>query len=192
MPYRYTKRQGGGQYFYVWNTGFAEKTLFRGIPDYRHFIQRLETGAQKTPDCRVIAFCLLRNQYHLVVEEAAPGAIASYMHRLNVAYATYFNSKYQQAGKLFKGPYKDLQLQSDEEMMIQIARIARLPEQLGFDIHKYQWSSLRAYSDDQRIWLHKTPIQRYFATDDNSALRAFVQSVESPNLTADRSNTGTH
>lgn len=164
----------------MWNTGFAEKTLFRGIPDYRHFIHRLEIGVQRTPDCRVIAFCLLRNQYHLIVEETAPGAVAAYMHRLGVAYATYFNSRYHQTGKLFTGPYKDLQLQTDEDMILRVAHIARLPERTGFDMQSYQWSSLRAYSQDQRQWLYKTPIQHYFATEDTDALSAFVQSVEPP------------
>lgn len=177
MPYRYENRREGGQYFLVWNTGFGEKTLFRATPDYRHFITRLRAGATIDDGCRVIAFCLLRNQYYLILEETTPGATSKFMHRLSVAYAMYFNNRYDQSGKLFAGPYKDQQLVTDEALMLGIARIARLPEQYRQSIDTYRWSSLRSYTNGIHDWLYGESIRNYLRSEDAEALLQFVMSV---------------
>lgn len=177
MPRRYDNMREGGRFFYVWNTGFHDKTLFRSPVDYKHFVSRLEKGAAYIDECRVVGFSLLRNQYHLIVEEVTPGGVARFIHRLNISYATYFNHKYTQVGKVFAGPYKEVRLADDEQLMLQLAIIARLPESLGVSADTYKWSSLRAYTNSQHSWLHKQPVMAYFASDEPELLRLFVQSV---------------
>ena len=177
MPYRYTKREGGGQYFYIWNTARGGKSLFRTEKDYRHFIGRLNRDDMPA-DCRVMAYCLLRDQYHLVVEELQPGSIAKFMHKLNVAYAMYFNAHYDTTGKLFAGPYSDRQLADLDDVALSVAQLHLAPQALGYSLSVYLWTSYRAYIKSQAKWLHKDPLQQFFKdTDVASAIEHFTPTV---------------
>lgn len=165
MPYRYTKREGDSQYFYVWNTARAGKSLFRTEQDYRHFVARLSRD-DMPKSCKVIAYCLLRNQYHVVLTERQPGGIAKFMHKLNVAYAMYFNARYDADGKLFAGPYGDRQLQDLDDLAITVAQLHRAPLAFGLTPATYIWSSYRGYIKPQAEWLHKEPLREYFNVSD--------------------------
>lgn len=178
MPYRYKKRGGGGRCFYVHNTGFANKTLFRAAIDYEQFIEKLKVTAAKNSDCRVVAYCLSRSGYFLILEEGAEGAIARFMHRLAVAYAMYFNNKYHAEGKLFAGPYKDQQLETSEDVLLRMARMARLPECLGIEPDTYKWSSLSSYLTQSDGWLAKDIVRHYFNDDDPHLFFEFTKMVE--------------
>jgi len=72
---------------------------------------------ERKPLVKILAYCLMPNHFHLVVEEIEEGGITKFMHRLGVGYSMYFNKKYERVGVLFQGRYKaalvedDLQLQ---------------------------------------------------------------------------------
>lgn len=178
MPHRYIKRREGGQFFLVWNMGFREKTLFRTPADYKYFVRRLQAGSLSSEGCSVVGYCLLRDQFHLVLEETTPGAIARFMHRLSVSYATHFNATYKQKGKVFAGPYKDAQMLDDEHLVVTLAKLAKMPQILHIPYETYKWSSLGIYAKNvPSDWLLTTPVNSYFCSEDTSLLVDFTRSV---------------
>jgi len=60
----------------------------------------------RDPLVRISADCLMRNHFHLLIEEIKEGGISRFMHKLGTGYTEYFNHKYQRVGSLFQGPFK--------------------------------------------------------------------------------------
>ncbi|MFH1575865.1 MAG: transposase [Candidatus Nealsonbacteria bacterium] len=60
----------------------------------------------KKPLVRILAYCLMSNHYHLLIEELTEGGIVKFMHRLGGGYSQYFNKKYDRSGSLLEGPFK--------------------------------------------------------------------------------------
>jgi putative transposase len=64
-----------------------------------------ETRARKLL-VEILAFCLMPNHYHLLLKPRTEKGMASFMKKLNMGYARYFNEKYKRSGALFEGRYK--------------------------------------------------------------------------------------
>ena len=52
------------------------------------------------------AFCLMPNHYHIMLTPRIEGGVSKFMKKLNMAYAKYFNIRYERVGALFQGRYK--------------------------------------------------------------------------------------
>lgn len=61
---------------------------------------------------KILAFCLMPNHYHLLLEEKAEKGISRFMKKLNMGYARYFNEKQERAGALFEGRYKSIKIEN--------------------------------------------------------------------------------
>ena len=68
---------------------------------------------QRKPLVRIIAYCIMDNHYHLLVEEINEGGIVKFMQKLGVGYVRYFNNKHKRVGPLFQGRFKAVSV--DEE-----------------------------------------------------------------------------
>jgi len=58
----------------------------------------------------ILAFCLMKNHYHLMVIPKTDRALALFMKRLNQGYTRYFNEKNERSGVLFQGKYKAVEV----------------------------------------------------------------------------------
>lgn len=176
MPYRYKKRVEGSPYYYVSNKGAGGKTLFRTASDYRYFVAKLRSLAKETETIGVVAYSLTRSGIHIVLQEDQTGTLARFMHRLTVSYATYFNSRYEEKGKLFGGSYNEEQLMTPDDLIVRIGELHSLPKLFAINPETYSWSSYADYIKKQADWLHKTPVFSYFKDDEGStALRDFTR-----------------
>ncbi len=61
----------------------------------------------------VHAFCLMPNHYHLLLSPRKENGIVTFMRKLNMGYAKYFNQKYKRTGALFEGRYKSIPVQEE-------------------------------------------------------------------------------
>lgn len=55
---------------------------------------------------RVVTFALMRNHFHLVLFQVAPGGMEDLMRRVTVAYTRYYRERHGGEGSLFAGPYR--------------------------------------------------------------------------------------
>jgi len=60
----------------------------------------------RKPLVKILAFILLDNHYHLILEEIKEGGVAKFMQKLGNSVTGHFNEKYEENGRLFQGPYK--------------------------------------------------------------------------------------
>jgi len=124
--------------FHVLNRGVDKREIFLEKRDYLRFIynlymlndeERLETishtfkrsllgfdiASRKSRKLLVdiFAFCLMPNHYHILLAPRVENGIPMFMRKLNMAYAKYFNKKYERVGALFQGRYKSVLVDSD-------------------------------------------------------------------------------
>lgn len=68
----------------------------------------LKENTTKMPLVRILAYCIMRNHYHLLIEEIQDGGITKFMHKLGGGYARYFNAKHERVGVLFQSRFKNV------------------------------------------------------------------------------------
>lgn len=65
----------------------------------------------------ILAFCLMPNHYHLLLQGKTNNSIPLFIKKLNGGYAKYFNLKYHRAGALFQGRYKAVLIKTEQHFL---------------------------------------------------------------------------
>lgn len=171
MPYRSTHHTGGANGFIqVCNNTIDEKSLFRTSSDYQRFLTILKRLVHQSSAIKIIGYTLMRDSYHLIVQELEPGFSGRFIHRLSVGYVSYFQQKYKNVGKMFSGPYKRRALNDTEEVVIELVKMHLILRDTGQDPETYPWSSYKKYLNGQAPWLFKEPVKIYFNDSDIAKL----------------------
>ena len=95
-----------GAIYHVMNRGDRREPIFKDDVDYRRFLETLGECCGKT-DWQVLAYCLMPNHFHLVVETPQGNLVAG-MKWLLGTYTSRFNRRHKLFGHLFSGRYKAL------------------------------------------------------------------------------------
>lgn len=95
----------------------------------------------QTRGVTLIAFALMPNHFHLILENVQEYGIARYMQRALNAYTKYFNTKYRQTGHLFQGQYKSVHIADNDQLLYLSAYIHK---------HRTAWSSAKDYFKNNR------------------------------------------
>jgi putative transposase len=189
--------------------GNERRNIFRDDRDRRHFVELLA----ELPDrfgLRVVAWVLMDNHYHLLVE-TPDGPLSRPCQWLNVAYSVWFNRRHGRSGHLFQGRFKSVLV--DEGKWLEVARYIHLNPvrvaSLGLGkldrlrqrtaaardpgatlvgkrltrLRQYRWSSYRAYAGlvSMPNWIAANALLRLAGGKTRSeALRALRTYHEEP------------
>lgn len=196
-------------YYHVFNRGVEKRTIFLDDQDYQTFIDILTYYLKFTKKfpfnaltrtglvhaglfqdkIALIAYCLMPNHYHLLLHQKTntPRAVSEFIHRVCVAYAMYFNARYQRAGSLFQGRFKAKHLDTDPYLLQSSKYIHRNPlnHTTRPGLASYKWSSYANYlapnagiSQINRV-TSPQPILDYFSqTNPNLSYQSFVEETE--------------
>ena len=127
---------GLGDYVHVYNRGNRKQAIANDIEDKDHFLQmlvyfntevippnpfqdlrtKLRPGLKefiwpdywqpRKPIVKILAFILMKNHFHLLLEEVVENGIAKFMQRLGTGMTMYYNTKHKETGRLFQGVYR--------------------------------------------------------------------------------------
>jgi putative transposase len=181
MPSIYYHRNFKPQYFYhIFNRGAYKNNIFLDKSDYKTFIDILAYYLKfprarhynyqnivtefKVPNLKYtvhcVAYCLMPNHFHLVLKQL-PNAniksnISNLMRRLSITYAMYFQNKYHHNGSLFESKFKNVTVDSSEQLLYLSKYIHQNPIKLVKKIADYSYSSYPAYLNKVVLpeWLH--------------------------------------
>ena len=102
MPYR--ESTYSNHFYHVYNRGNNFEPIFFGDENFRFFLRRLiEYFDVKI---NLIAYCLMPNHYHLLVEVLENAFLQKAMQRLSTSYTKAINKNRGRVGHLFQGRYK--------------------------------------------------------------------------------------
>ena len=102
----------------------------------------------KKRSIKLIAFVLMSNHFHLLVQNLEDGITSAYMHRVLTAYSKYFNAKYNKKGHVFEGPFKAVHVKNNNQLLHLSAYIHKNPKEIktwGKNYDKYPYSSYQDY-----------------------------------------------
>ena len=172
-----------GAYYHIMNRGLAYQPVFTEQEDYKLFLKLL-AECHGMWDMRVLAYCLLGNHYHLLIQ--TPGANLSRMMRhLNGLYTQRFNRQHKRDGPLFRGRYKAIVV-DEEPYLLAVARyIHHNPVKAGLVKwpEKFKWSSCRLYLEKMPpVWLDTDQLlSRFTQRNRKKAFIDFMRSkIEEP------------
>ncbi|NQV14145.1 transposase [bacterium] len=94
---------------HVFNRGNARQQIFLSDADFRWFLNKADS-LHIHENFEVIAFCLMPNHFHYYLRLKNEAPISRFFQRLQLAYAKYFNRKYEKSGHVFEGPFNTVSL----------------------------------------------------------------------------------
>ena len=124
------------------NRGVDGREIFLDSQDYARFVQSLFEFNDQTPVAHlkrrmssngdtldlqdktyrrrmvdVHGWCLMKNHYHLLLSERVENGLTSFLRKLNIGYAKYFNEKYKRVGALFQGRTKKIHIKQQSHFL---------------------------------------------------------------------------
>lgn len=136
-------RYNPGATYHIMQRGIRRQDIFKNDDDYHVFMSMLK-GALEKFQCRLHAFCLMTNHYHLLLETDAI-EIWTFMKWLAQNYALYYNSINGYSGHLFENRYKSV-LVKDDTYFLQVSRYIHLnpvKAKMVLKAEDYPWSGYR-------------------------------------------------
>lgn len=171
-----------GAFYHVGARGNGGRMLYRDAQDARTFLRGVARAARRYR-WLCLAYCLMTNHYHLVLQ-IPDGGLSSGMQELNGGYARQANARYGRTGHFFRNRFFSKHLETEQHLLEACryvvlnpvrAQICALPEE-------WRWSSYGASAG-------LAFAQPFLATDEvlalfgprparaRAAYRAFVRSA---------------
>ncbi len=176
------------EWYHCYTKGVEGRKVFQNKGDYERFLQLLyltnnteqvnRSNLLKATTADILrlprketivsigAYCLMPNHFHVLLKEKTSNGISQFMRRLGIAYAMYFNIKYERIGNLFVKPFRSKHVLEDRyfKRVIQYIHLnaAELFEpnwkigniknarRLENELRKYRYSSLADYNGANR------------------------------------------
>ena len=173
-----------GAWYHVMNRGRRGEAVFSEARDYTAFIELIKETVEMWK-VRVVAYCLLPNHYHLLIQ-TPEGNLSRCMRHLNGVYTQRFNRSYHCDGPLFRGRYKSILVDADTYLLELVRYIHRNPVEAAMvdELHKYPWSSHKGYvsASGKWNWLDTGFVLSLFSKERKESIKRYKKfvSVETP------------
>lgn len=77
----------------------------------------IDQGTERKSLVRIMAYCIMPNHFHLLVEELIENGIIKFMQRFGAGYVRYFNNKHNRVGGLFQGRFKAIPVENENYLL---------------------------------------------------------------------------
>lgn len=163
-----------GHYYHLYNRGNDRNPIFFERENYLHFLRLIRRHLiEQTLD--VLAYCLMPNHYHLLVQ-CRTNTVSRAMMRLSVAYTKAMNRRYNRVGVLFQGQFQAIAVDSDEYLYHLTQYIHLNPVKAGLVAHPQDWefSSYLDYAGLRSGTLPKLDVVQHQLTSE-AAYQTFLK-----------------
>ncbi|MCX5781544.1 MAG: transposase [Elusimicrobia bacterium] len=97
----------------------------------------------------IIAYCIMPTHLHLLLKQVKKGGISRYMEFVLKSYSKYFNAKLKRTGPLFQGRFKNILIETNEQLL-HVTRYIHLNPVSAYLVNKpeeWKFSSFNEYLD---------------------------------------------
>jgi putative transposase len=158
------------QYFHIYNRGNNGENIFIEEMNYQYFLHLI--SKHLLPVCDVLAYCLLKNHFHLLVrtkDGLIEKNISKAFSNLFNAYAKAINKAYNRTGSLFQTRFKRILIAEESYLINLILYVHFNPEHhhMVDDFRSYKYSSYSDYLEPETSFLKKEDILAIFGQKEN-------------------------
>lgn len=152
-------------FYHIYNCGNNKENIFLENDNYDYFLGLVKKHI--TPVSEVLAYCLLKNHFHLLVktkEDIDSKKISQSFSNLFNAYSKSINKKYDRMGSLFKDRFSRIKIENEEYLRNIVVYIHLNPTHHGFveDFKDYNYSSYKSYFSIKSTSLYRDYIINLF------------------------------
>lgn len=153
---------------YYLNDSFSDPNWLKTTSTFTR-LQRPDHWPERDPLVRILAWTLLPNHFHLLLEEIRDSGISKFMQRLCGSMSMASNAKYSEKGSLFRGAYKSRTVDTNDYLLylsfyIQVKNVLELyPGGLAAALHNF---------DDAWGWASRYPFSSFtsYVTNTSSTI----------------------
>ena len=131
--------------YHVLNRANFRSRLFRSAAHYQEFLTIMAESLQFVP-MRILAYCLMPNHWHLVVQPRADGDLAKFIQRVTVTHTQRYHAKTRTVGygHVYQGRYKSLLVESGSHFLALVRYVERNGKRAGLvaKAEEWPWSSV--------------------------------------------------
>lgn len=174
---RPTRIHAPGTLFHVISRGNAGQTTFLDDSDYDFFLRSV-LKVRALTRFRLLAYCLMRNHFHLLIE-VADVPLWTIMQRILTRYSRRFNDRHERHGHVFQGRYKAFLCARDAYLLriIRYIHLNPVRAECVADPGLYQWSSHTAYANEDAGFLDRALPFSLLDSDPTRARAAYLAFV---------------
>lgn len=134
----------GDQIYHVINRANGRLRIFEKDTDYQLFEDLLQKAQEET-SMRILAYTIMSNHWHLVLQPQADGDLGTFMHRLTNAHTRHVRVSTGTIGygHLYQGRYKSFLVSDDQYLLTLIKYVERNPvrAQMTKNCEDWRWGS---------------------------------------------------
>ena len=172
---RFARKRSVSNIYHVMIRGVNKRQIFFDSADNRKFLKLLEDSKKKW-DYKIFAYCLMYNHVHLLLLDSNRN-ISKIMQSIEVAYAGYFNKKYNNSGHVFQNRYNSKNVEGIIYFKKLVRYIHQNPEKAHICLtEEYNWSSYSRYLkfDDFINYKECFQMMEYDTFDLNGCIKKFI------------------
>lgn len=117
-------------FFHIITQGINKSYIFENAEDIKYYINIMYKLSEQH-EIKIIAYCIMNNHAHMLIETEKIKELSKYMQRLNTRYGKYYNRKYNRVGYVFRDRYKSEGIYSEEHLYNCIKYIYDNPVKAG-------------------------------------------------------------
>ena len=177
MP-RELRDELAGAIHHVFARGNAKQAIYLDDEDRERYLAVLGRAVLRQ-GWRCLAFCLMDNHVHLLIETPAPnlGRGIQWLHGM---YARAFNHRYRRSGHLFQGRFGSERMKSDAQLLVVARYIARNPVEGGLCSEPDEWpwgSHASVFGGRGPAWLDTPRLLDFFGASGGESRRRYAEFV---------------
>ena len=142
MP-RIPRGLGDGYVFHILNRGNGRQEVFHKQGDYHSFICLMKEAVEEF-DLKLLAYCLMPNHFHLLVQPCDGKELSRFMQWLMTSHVRRYHQHYGTTGHVWQGRYKSFIVQDDDHLLTVTRYIEGNPVRANLvsSCKNWKWSSL--------------------------------------------------
>ena len=130
--------------YHVLNRGNGRAEVFHKPEDFAAFVRLLAEAKERYP-VKVLAYCLMSNHFHLLVQPTRGADLSLWMQWLMTTHVRRYHRHYGSSGHLWQGRFKSFSVQQDEHLLTAMRYVEGNPVRVGMvaSAKDWPWSSHR-------------------------------------------------
>jgi putative transposase len=157
---------------HVYARGNDRRRIFFGTTDRLRYLALLAHAVARSR-WRCLAYCLMDNHVHLVLETPQPN-LGVGLQRLHSPYAKRFNKRHGTVGHVFQGRYGSRRIKDDVHLITTLRYIAQNPVEAGLCVAEEDWpwsSHAMLLADTAPSWLDTARVSDHLRAWGHQDLR---------------------